>query len=225
MGASNTPSAMKPRFIGWAFQFLCSELELNFFGSPYEIVQRAKQANIELRKAATHPAMRISVKAVQKDGRVGTFSGGPNAAGMMQLLDATATENWDGARQVLGRFPTILIAEDETASVPLCVNSALGQQEAVRFLIANGAAVNRAGAFGMTPLHWAVVHNQAAIARILLDAGADLAMKSWFFLTAANLAHANNNIEVLQLLTPGNSDASIVRIENILRAMGCDVDT
>lgn len=183
-----------------------------------------KQASVDPARAANHVATQISVRMVHKDGRVGKFPGGPNIPGLMKLLDATVTGNWDVAAQVLRQYPTLLSAGDEIASVPLCLSTSLGQTEVVEFLIANGAAVNGAGELGMTPLHWAAVHNQPTIAKILLDAGADRFLQSWFVLTPANLAHANRHSEVLALLAPGNIDASKVTVDNILRAMGCISD-
>ncbi len=221
MATSQNNPPRKPCFIGFAFHFSSPELKFDFFGSPYEIVQQMKQANIDPMYAANHPAVEIRANLVHKDGRIGKFSGGPNAPGLMQLLDTTGEKKWDAARQVLDEYPTLLTNRDKTASVPLCINAALGQLETVEFLIANGAPVNGAGDLGMAPLHWAAVHNQPAIAKVLMDAGADRSLQNWFFLTPANLAHANCHIEVLQLLAPGNTDASKVRTEEILHAMGC----
>jgi hypothetical protein len=215
---------MKPWFVGWAFQFESKELKFDCFGSPFEILQQMKQANIEPKYAANHIATRISVRMVHKDGRVGSFPGGPNASGLVRLLDTTVAKNWDAARQVLEHYPTLLTADDEIASIPLSINSALGQSETVKFLIANGAPVNGAGKLGMTPLHWAAVHDHAALAKILLDAGADRSLRNWFFLTPANLSHANSHVEVLRLLAPRNTNASKVRLMDILHAMGCAPD-
>jgi len=215
---------MKPWFIGYAFRFSNSELKFNFFGSPFEILQKMKQANIDPKYAASHNSTEIGAHVVHKDGRVGTFSGGPNAPGITQLLETMAIKNWSAAGQVLSEYPTLLSSGDETGSVPLCINAALGQVEAVKFLIANGASVNGAGKLGMTPLHWAAVHNQPAVVEILLDAGADRSLRSWFFLNAPNLAHANRHIEILRLLAPESPEASIVKLNDIFRAMGCAVE-
>ncbi|MYA12637.1 MAG: ankyrin repeat domain-containing protein, partial [Gemmatimonadetes bacterium] len=46
--------------------------------------------------------------------------------------------------------------------------------EAVRALIAEGADVNAPRGDGMTGLHWAALNGNAEIARMLIDAGADL---------------------------------------------------
>jgi hypothetical protein len=221
MTASQTTPPLKPWFIGYAFQFTSAQLKFDFFGSPFEILQQMKQANIEPKYAASHTTVQISTRSVHKDGRVGKFSGGPNAHGLMQLLDTTVAKKWDAAKQVLDQYPTLLTTEDETASIPLCINAALGQLETVEFLIANGAPVNGAGKLGMAPLHWAAVHNQPSIAKVLMNGGADFSLRNWFFLTPANLSYKNGHLEVLRLLAPGNTDASKVGIMDILHGMGC----
>lgn len=220
------PKIPRPKltfFVGWAFGFRSPKLGFDFFGSPLEIVQKLKQAGIDPAYAAHHVDVELRVAPVCKDGRIGKFSGGPNAPGVMRLLDAMVTKDWDEARRVLAEYPTLLSAADELASVPLCLNAALGQAETVKFLLVNGAAVNGAGKLGMTALHWAAVHGEAAIARMLVDAEADASARSWFFLTPANLAHANCRTEVLRLLAPGAAaEAARVRIEAVMEAMGCD---
>jgi hypothetical protein len=221
MASPQTSPSTGSRFVGFALQFRNPQLNIDFFGSPYEIVQQMNQAKIEPKFAANHVDTEIGIRRVGKDGQVVKFCGGPNAQGLIQLLDTTAASQWVAARKVLEQCPTLLTNGDETASVPLCINAALGQLETVEFLISNGAPVNGAGDLGMAPLHWAAVYDQPAIARVLLNAGADRSLRNWFFLTPANLAHANGHIEVLRLLAPGNSDASKVEIEDILNLMGC----
>jgi ankyrin repeat protein len=143
----------------------------------------------------------------------------------MQLMDTTVIKDWDAARKVLEQYPTLLTTGDENAPFPLCLTAALGQLDTVKFLIANGARVDGAGKFGMTPLHWAAVHNEPAVARILLDAGADQSLKSWFFLTSANLAHANSSIATFRTLVPRgvNTEDSRVRVTEMLKALGCSL--
>jgi hypothetical protein len=223
MAESQATGPTKPWFVGWAIFLKSLELNFDFFGSPLEVLHQMKQANIDPEFAVNHRSTQVKVAKVHKDGRVGHFPGGPNTRGLMELLDAIVIKDWEAARNVLAQYPTLLGTGDETASVPLCVTTATGQSEAVEFLITNGARVDCAGRLGMTPLHWAAVHNEITIAKMLLDAGADRSLQSWFFLTAANLAHANNSIATFRALVPKGVDPENfrVKVSDALKTLGC----
>jgi len=70
---------------------------------------------------------------------------------------------------------------------------AAGDEDGVRAAVSANPAlltrtVERDGQAGWTPLHLAVAENQAAIARLLVDAGADLSARTEHFRTPLNLA-------------------------------------
>ena len=96
-----------------------------------------------------------------------------------ELLRAVAAGNCKRAEVLLDAGVTIG-AEDSV----LTKNSALhwaasfGSAEVVDLLLKRGANVNAANADGCTPLHDAVQRKDAAIVKILLDAGADVSTKA-----------------------------------------------
>jgi len=80
-----------------------------------------------------------------------------------------------------------------------------GKEEAVQLLLAAGAEVNAQCADGTTALHKACLWGQVRIAALLLDHGADATIEDEEGWTARQLAKAQENRELLQLLAERNT--------------------
>ncbi len=75
-----------------------------------------------------------------------------------------------------------------------------GREELLKILIAHGAEVNAAGEFGWTPLHMAAWWNHPASVRVLLEKGADPAIKDAEGRTALELAMEKESHGALSIL-------------------------
>jgi ankyrin repeat protein len=77
-----------------------------------------------------------------------------------------------GLATLLDRFPELVTARGTNDNDLLGMASATCDERLVTILLARGAEVTRANAHGWTPLHQAAYSDLAALARMLLDAGA-----------------------------------------------------
>lgn len=102
----------------------------------------------------------------------------------LALSHAAEMENIDAmemlcARGALmdGQVPVEGFAEyqaDSHGENALIVAAYHGKERAARWLIENGATVDLADGRKLTPLHWCAISNKPIIARMLIEAGADL---------------------------------------------------
>jgi ankyrin repeat protein len=78
----------------------------------------------------------------------------------------------------------------------------------VAALLNDGADLKAAQADGMTALHWAVYHDHADTARLLLAAGANAKAENRYGVTPLSLACTNGNAEIVRLLLAAGADAN-----------------
>lgn len=91
----------------------------------------------------------------------------------------------------------------ETSDVnPLCLAISKGDIDTVKQIIAYGIDVNDTTNRGMTPLMYAAVYNQAEIAKLLIEKGADLDKKDKSGSTALDHAKTSGSDEVMEVLKP-----------------------
>jgi hypothetical protein len=207
-------------YIGFAFAFKNAELNFDLFGSPYELLAEFRRLRVIPRDAAQHLATAISAKRTFKVGTEANFDGGPYAFALMQLLDATAANNWAEAEAILNSNHGLLTSEWEGASAPLAVYASGGNVTVVRFLARHGAPVNLPGDMGMTALHWAAATGQREVVRELMAHGADASVQNWFLLTPAQLAHQNSHSALAHQLLGGRPMPPAGPMD-ILKLMGC----
>ncbi|HSM60396.1 MAG TPA: ankyrin repeat domain-containing protein, partial [Longimicrobiales bacterium] len=101
-----------------------------------------------------------------------------------------------------------LAAPDES---PVADAAQRADLDAVRSLVREGADVNAAQPDGMTALHWAALNDDAAIVRLLVNAGADLASTTRLGgYTALHLAARGGLAGPVAALLEGGSDPSSV---------------
>jgi ankyrin repeat protein len=92
------------------------------------------------------------------------------------------------------------------ADAPLADASEKGDRAGVRTLVGRRADVNRAQVDGMTPLHWAVYHDDLATAKLLVDARADVKAANRYGVTPLSLACTNGNGAMVELLLDAGAD-------------------
>ncbi|MGE0372958.1 MAG: ankyrin repeat domain-containing protein, partial [Gammaproteobacteria bacterium] len=90
-------------------------------------------------------------------------------------------------------------AQDESGATPLIRASTRGHTEAVRLLLARGAAVNLPDRSQSTALHWAANRDHIDIVQALITAGADLGARNAQGMTPMMVAmeKGRNNIALL----------------------------
>jgi hypothetical protein len=211
--------------IGLALLFENSELGFDWSGSPKQLRGLMQSASIAPIDAANHLQTKITGQRVFADGCEATFHGGPHAAQIMQLLDALGADDFENAAEILKETPDIFQGEHDGASVPLNIHSALGNADAVRFLLRHGAEVNRVGQFDMSALHWGAVYGHSEVAKMLIAGGADPTTRNEFLLTPANLAQQNGHAELAELLAGPYGLKPGFTFLDILRPMGCVTDS
>jgi ankyrin repeat protein len=94
------------------------------------------------------------------------------------------------------------------AAVPLIEAVRHGDTRAVRRLLDEGTAVNRAEPDGSTALHAAVLGGDAELARLLLRTGAQVSAATRYGVTPLTLAAANGDAAMLELLLDAGADAN-----------------
>lgn len=92
-------------------------------------------------------------------------------------------------------------AVDECNRTTLHWAAAEGNTEKVRILITHNADVNTRDNIGNTPLHYAVINGHKAVVSFLIDEyKVDVNVKNQTGLTALDIATANNNTDIIELL-------------------------
>jgi ankyrin repeat protein len=93
------------------------------------------------------------------------------------------------------------------SSAPVADSAMKGDRDAVRALLKQGADVSAAQGDGMTPLHWAAERGDAAMAEMLLYAGANIAAVTRIGqYTPLHLAARGGNAAVVQALLKNGAD-------------------
>jgi ankyrin repeat protein len=104
-----------------------------------------------------------------------------------------------------------LLGAAPQAEAPVADAAMRGDVETVRALVKRGADVNAAQGDGMTALHWAARMGDAALAEVLLSAGArtDAATRNGAY-TALHLASRTGSAEVVRRLLKAGADPAAV---------------
>ena len=82
------------------------------------------------------------------------------------------------------------------------------RNQRVEELLSSGTDVNAAQVDGMTPLHWAVYHDDEKLVEKLLTAGADASVKNEYGVSPLSLAALNGNARVVRALLKAGADAN-----------------
>lgn len=90
----------------------------------------------------------------------------------------------------------------EGSAAPLGLAVFYGHTEVVRYLLGRGVPVDTPSADGAcsTPLHWSVMRGRVAIARLLLERGADVNARQVGGFTPLHMAAQSGDVEMARLL-------------------------
>ena len=98
-------------------------------------------------------------------------------------------------------------AHAQTPTTPTLADAAEMQDGAlIRGLLQEGVDVNAAQVDGMTALHWAVYHDDADMAGLLVWSGADVNAENRYGVPPLSLASTNGNATVVSLLLDAGAD-------------------
>ena len=138
----------------------------------------------------------------------------PGPGGIQPLALAIADSRYEVAKALIEGGADVGAASGEEALTPLMLVAAqTAPAEGARFvpgsahptdiakaLIERGANINAQAKNGMTALMIAATHNSAPMIGLLMDAGADPAVKNAQGLTATEVAEKNGNLEAAQAI-------------------------
>jgi hypothetical protein len=186
--------------LGYVLSFENKALGLSFFGSPKEVLDAVRTRGVSYTSLADDPRTTIDAAEVHKPSPRLTFGGGLHAEPTLELIEAIREVDHAPALAIVKRDPGVVRSDHSGASAPLLAAASAGQARIVRVLLEAGARVDGDGEFGMTPLHWAAALGSEETIRLVLDAGADATRRSWFYLTAGELAMLNAHVGVAELI-------------------------
>jgi ankyrin repeat protein len=128
----------------------------------------------------------------------------------LNVFEAAAFGDLDRLSELLGEDPDLLDAMSGDGFTSLHLAAFFGQEDAVRLLLARGAAFNVVGTGWMqgTALHSAAAAAQPAIVRMLLDAGADPNVRQRHGYTPLQSAAANADLSSVEALLTAGADAA-----------------
>ena len=107
--------------------------------------------------------------------------------------------------------PVVVLCVLGTASAadaPLADAAEKADWKRVATLLKEGTDANTAQADGMTALHWAAYHDDAAAAKLLIATGAKAKAENRYGVTPLSLACTNGNGELVELLLKAGADAN-----------------
>lgn len=127
------------------------------------------------------------------------------------LFEAAAAGKFDVVAYVVGTHPNSVNDFAPDGFTPLGLASYFGQLEVARYLVLKGADVNlpSSNGFHVYPLHSAVAGNYTDIARMLVNAGAQVNVVQQSGTTPLHSAAQNGNTEILILLLEKGADVSV----------------
>ncbi|CDO74938.1 hypothetical protein BN946_scf184945.g10 [Trametes cinnabarina] len=99
-------------------------------------------------------------------------------------------------RSLVTQDPTLVNAVDEDGRTPLHWAASSGSEDIVRYLVDQGADVNRGDGGGWTPLHIAASGGFDEVVKELLGAGADVNARNEKGLTPLHYAASKSRIEI-----------------------------
>jgi uncharacterized protein len=118
------------------------------------------------------------------------------------IYESAAVGKFDSLASNIYLHPELINSFSEDGFTPLGLACYFGNEESARYLLLKGAEVNTCSRNGyhVYPLHSAVSANNSDIAKILLEAGADVNVAQVSGITPLHSAAQYGNIELIILL-------------------------
>jgi hypothetical protein len=207
--------------LGHAISFRNTDLEIDLYGAPREIVDEFSSLGLNINEVARHIHTEIVTYGILQSEPNIDWQGGPQGQNMIRFLEMLSARDLKSAEIALHDDPNILAKDHLDASIPLITYAAKGDLEIVNFLLTHSASPSLPGHFDLTPLHWAAAAGYDDVAASLLDSGADPIALGWFLLTPAEVAALNGHstlAETLKQSSPGFYDTNTWM--NIFKRMG-----
>ena len=131
----------------------------------------------------------------------------------VDIFEAAAADLIEVTTSLLDQNPSLLNEHSPHGFTPLGMATHFGNENIVRFLLRKGANPNLPSENGyhVYPLHTAVDSNFEGIAKMLVEAGAEVNVIQTYNMTPLHAAAQNGNIELLILLL---ENGALVDIKN-----------
>ncbi len=115
---------------------------------------------------------------------------------------------------VVGMLAVAVLASGAPVDAELSIAAMKGEMATVRVLLEKSVDVNAPQGDGTTALHWAAYRDDVEMARLLLEAGADVEAKTRLGgMTPLFMAAKIGNAEIVELLVEAGADANSVNTE------------
>lgn len=120
----------------------------------------------------------------------------------INIFEAAALGKYDFVTEILDKDPDLINTFSEDGFTPLSLSAYFGNEDVTRYLLLNGADPNipSQNGYHVYPLHSAVASNYTMLAKMLLEAGADINITQQSGATPLHSAANNGNIELLIVL-------------------------
>ena len=120
----------------------------------------------------------------------------------ISIFEASAIGKNNYVTTALSENPGLIHEFSEDGFTPLSLAAYFGNEDVIRTLLLNGADPNipSRNGFNVYPIHSAVASNYTMIAKMLLEAGADINVVQKSGATPLHSAASNGNIELLIVL-------------------------
>jgi len=128
----------------------------------------------------------------------------------ISIFEASALGKSDFVKEALDQNPELINEFSEDGFTPLSLASYFGNEEITHLLLLNGADPNipSKNGYNVYPIHSAVAANYTMIAKMLLEAGADINVVQMSGATPLHSAAHNGNIELLIVLLEAGANVN-----------------
>jgi len=128
----------------------------------------------------------------------------------ISIFEASALGKSDFIKAALDQNPGLINDFSEDGFTPLSIASYFGNEEITHLLLLNGADPNipSKNGYNVYPIHSAVASNYTIIAKMLLEAGADINVVQMLGVTPLHSAAHNGNIELLIVLLEAGANVN-----------------